>query len=726
MADVSVKMGVTGLSQFKQSMQQATNSVKTIDAQLKANESQLKATGDAETYMANKAGLLKQQLDAQKQVVAAANSALQDMKNRGINPASAEFQRMEKNLANATGKMFEIRAQLKEVESGSAGAKTEAQEMNTELKKIGKGVSFENISNGLHRITDTLQSGARAAVNFGKKLLNSAKDATGWADDLITRSLQTDFSVEELQRMDKVAEFIDTDVDAIINARKRMAKAVAGEGREDIAEIFGLDITGTEDPTDLFWDLGEALVNMGESFDKEAAAQKVFGRSWNELLPLFKAGREEYEKMLSEQSVLSDEEVKKLGEADDAIKAMEQQIADLKRQFWADSSETVINLLQWLVDNKESVLTALTVIAGGFGLLKVGELAIDIKKVVDGFNMIKNMGRGGGSGAPTGGTGGAPDGGTGGSSTWLGGKVAALKSAAAEAAPILAADAAVVAVAVAPAVLTQMDVEKKIKEAYEQTEAAAAVAEAAGLDASTLRRLNAATAGATDERNMFGFLNLNDTEKAAQVLMGLSDPRKRGQLYADIQKYGGGLSAGGDNLWTALLKNWGEYREWQDDDTSNYKNTAGERRVDAPLDPMAVNELVAALAEVETRKLEDQQNKQAEAMTEASTAMTASAAAIEAMPGAVADAIRNVKLTVNFTLGGRHANGLAYVPYDGYHAILDKGETVVPARERASASRNFSSNLYVESMIMNNGTDAAGLAAAMAAAQRRTMSGYGS
>ena len=73
-------------------------------------------------------------------------------------------------------------------------------------------------------------------------------------------------------------------------------------------------------------------------------------------------------------------------------------------------------------------------------------------------------------------------------------------------------------------------------------------------------------------------------------------------------------------------------------------------------------------------------------------------------------------------LGG-HANGLPYVPYDGL-ALLHKGEEVRPARE--VTSRNFSSNLYVESMIMNNGTDAAGLASAMAAAQRRTMSGYGS
>ena len=72
-----------------------------------------------------------------------------------------------------------------------------------------------------------------------------------------------------------------------------------------------------------------------------------------------------------------------------------------------------------------------------------------------------------------------------------------------------------------------------------------------------------------------------------------------------------------------------------------------------------------------------------------------------------------------------HANGLPMVPFDGYPALLHKGEQVVPAREVA-ASRNYSSNLYVESMYMNNGQDAEGLATAMAAAQRRTMSGYGS
>ena len=70
-----------------------------------------------------------------------------------------------------------------------------------------------------------------------------------------------------------------------------------------------------------------------------------------------------------------------------------------------------------------------------------------------------------------------------------------------------------------------------------------------------------------------------------------------------------------------------------------------------------------------------------------------------------------------------HANGIWNVPTDNYLAFLHAGERVMPARE--VSNRSYSSNLYVEKMIMNNGTDAEGLAGAMAARQRRTMRGFG-
>ena len=78
---------------------------------------------------------------------------------------------------------------------------------------------------------------------------------------------------------------------------------------------------------------------------------------------------------------------------------------------------------------------------------------------------------------------------------------------------------------------------------------------------------------------------------------------------------------------------------------------------------------------------------------------------------------------INQELFAPHANGLPFVPNDGYLAMLHKGERVVPARE--VSNRNYNSNLYIENMNMSGNADAQGLAAAIAAANRRTMAGYG-
>ena len=43
---VSIKMGVTGVAQFKQSMKESQAAVKNLDQQLKLNEAQLKLNGN--------------------------------------------------------------------------------------------------------------------------------------------------------------------------------------------------------------------------------------------------------------------------------------------------------------------------------------------------------------------------------------------------------------------------------------------------------------------------------------------------------------------------------------------------------------------------------------------------------------------------------------------------------------------------------------------------------
>ena len=384
---VNVKMGVTGVSEFKRGMKDAEGAVKSLDEQLKLNEAQLKLNGNQELYMKNKVELLKEQINKQAEAVRKANEALQAMKNNGVDQTSASFQAMQTKVYAATTKLTNMRAELKNVETGSGTA-------NTALESIGKNVAWDNVAEGLGKITDKLESAGRAAIRLGQRIMSSVKGSTGWADDLITLSAQTDVDVITLQKIDKVAHILETDAEAIAQAKQRMARATQSDkGVESIEEVLGVKLTG-QSADDLFWEIGDALANMGEEFDKETAAQKVFGRSWHELLPLFKLGREEYEKLLEDQTYLSEEDVRKLGKADDAIKSIEKEWEQMKNQFWADNADKITEMMTWLIDNKELVVGALTAIGGAFGAMKLAEFAANLMKVKDGLGALGLFGGG--------------------------------------------------------------------------------------------------------------------------------------------------------------------------------------------------------------------------------------------------------------------------------------------------------------------------------------------
>ena len=98
------------------------------------------------------------------------------------------------------------------------------------------------------------------------------------------------------------------------------------------------------------------------------------------------------------------------------------------------------------------------------------------------------------------------------------------------------------------------------------------------------------------------FLNMNPTDQMDYILQGLGDVKKRGQLYADILRYG---DPNNDNVagwkpWSALLRYWGEYT----DERGN--------RQDLPLDPFEVDELVRYIRDLYEKKAQAQLEKEKE------------------------------------------------------------------------------------------------------------------
>ena len=421
----TVKLGVEGISQFKNNMNQAKQAVKTLDAQLTLSEKQFKQTGDAESYMTEKTELLKAKLEQQKAVVNNAQKALDDMASRGVDRASKAYQDMYRQMITAKGALIDTENQLNGVADSGDKAADGVSEMNAQLKRVGDGVNFQQVTTGLGKITDGLEKAAKKAINLAKRIADAMIDAGNWADDLQTRAANYGISPERLQRMEKTSRRIDTSVDAIINAQKKLKKGLGKEDKEvmgGLVELLGEGYDPRGKPwEDVFWDAGEALMKFADEEEKEVYAQKMFGRSWAELIPLFQAGREEYEKTNDSWKVVSQESVDNLQKMQDEYdklmanwdtfkyEALAQFAEPMRQAFEAaqgalgrfmeyleseEGQKMVDNIatglrdaIEWISkpENIQSAIDGLKAIFVGWGLLKLTGGALQVLNLINGI-----------------------------------------------------------------------------------------------------------------------------------------------------------------------------------------------------------------------------------------------------------------------------------------------------------------------------------------------------
>ena len=451
---VNVKMGVSGVAQFKQGMKEGQQAVKTTTEALKLNEAQLKLTGDAETYLQNKTALLQRQIQEQERVVQQAEKALEAMQKNGVSPASKEFQAMQQSVYKAQSQLVTMQADLAGVGEAGEEAQTGVTDMNAALKRIGNGVDIRNVMDSIDKITDKMQAAAKTAWRMGEAVVKATLGAGSWADDLVTEATQWEITPEELQRMRKTADLIDTDVETIMTAQQRLRQGLGKDSKETLGAFAdfikngllpeGYDPRG-KNSVDVFWDAGEALMNLSDEYDKQVYAQTLFGKSWRELIPLFSTGREEYEKTMAGWSVVSDETIENLGKMDDQYqklnnefevfktellgafagpltegmsvitglfeelnsylqtpegkemlesmgKAVSGLFEDLKNidpeqviEGFTGVFDKIVEGFKWVYDNKDGIITALEAIVTGWGLLKLTGGALQILTLVQGI-----------------------------------------------------------------------------------------------------------------------------------------------------------------------------------------------------------------------------------------------------------------------------------------------------------------------------------------------------
>ena len=724
---VNLKLGVE-LGNFQQNINTAKAQIKEFDAALKQAESRFKATGDAESAMATKTSQLTAKLQAQKRMVDEYRQALQKADENGVSKLNSEYIKLQTQMLNAEAAMYDTQAALQSLSMSEQEAAKGADTLTKSVNGISKKISLDQVIGGINTITSGLENAARKAVDLGEKLWNMIMDSAQRAGDQAEMAQMYEIPLQRYKQMLGLeAAGLKTTTDAIISSQKKLNKNI-GSGStatlETLRELGLLFETGkgaetfiTTDTVEMFWKAGQALMAMDKSFDKEAAAQSLFGRSWEELIPLFTSYKslEEYNAALEDVQVTSEETTQNLDELADEVGKLQNTWTTLKDEIIGAVAEpltkaagalddvlsTVLEYLQteegkamldklgesvaglfedlskinpddvvnnfvtifdkltdgleWMSNNWDGVVTGIEAIGAAFGLLKISEGVLEFLKLISGAKTLL----GSGSSIGTGGGGGLLGG--------AGGKLLATGAG-------LGLNGAL---ATGAAALTMFD--------------------PTGLTAIIPSVLEDQTAFLRTLRNG-GSLEEAAAESGKAVEQAFNGAKKAWEDWGnDIIEVPKKLA---QSIWKDLFGGGND-----------------EPKAEVKVEPKTDEEAAAMIsAQIGTVSVPVRLVIQGGNSSKGPNG----ALGIGGGGGGMMDYYYE-QVFGGFATG--FANGIPWVP-DTMLAWLHPGERVLTARENRNYTAN--SNLYIENMNMGGGMDAAGLAAAMAAQNRRISAGFGS
>ena len=721
MADVSVNVGVSGISQFKQGMSDAQASVKTLDAALKANEKQFKATGDAENHLAAQTSLLTAKMEAQQKIAKNAEQALKQMEANGVKQSSKAYQDMQRKLIEAQSAMLDTQMEIDNLGTSMADAAGKTDKLSSSLGGISKKMSLDQVISGVNAITGGLEAAGKKAVQLGQELFDSIMSSAKWADDTATQAAMFGIDIDTFQRMQKlVTNGMDTTVDAMLTAQSKLNKGIGKESKEamDALDELGISmqtIAGksgsflvSRDPNEVFWEAGRAIMELGDAYEREAKAQALFGRSWKELVPLFTQYKslDEYNEALQGVNVNNEDTIKDLAALNDKFGELQGNFNTLKTEIIGSLAPALTGAADALNNLLTKVMEYLQTPEGQQALEDMGKAveglfsdltSIDPQKVVEGFTGVFDKVVGG--------------------LEWLSENSETV---------IGAMEAIVIGWGALKLTGGALDILNMVNGIRGLTGTSTAGAATSG----------AATGAA------WGGAFANAVAAAAPWLIGLYtllNPAGTAGNNQDVMTSNGQVTEAGWEFWNNNSDAWLSRLEMVGSHFGDLASILGnEQALQLVADVSLSDEDII-------KKLQDEIGlvpiSGAVALPENQAALLSQAVGTVEINGVMHMVDENGNNVGVYLEGGEptdhvrkpgnyvklpvsNANGLWSVPFDGYTSVLHKGERILPARE--VSSRTFSSNLYVENMNMSGGMTADALAAAIAGRNRRMMAGYGS
>ncbi len=351
------------------------------------------------------------------------------------NAAERSTSSWQTSLNNAKADLHTMEANLQKTNQYLDEAKESADGCATSINNLGK--ETESAGEDAKRFGDVLKANIASEVvvagvqklgelvkQAGAELIEAAVNAALFADEIATMSVQTGVSASTLQELTYAQELMDVSIETVTSSMAKNIKSMdnARKGSTDYVEAYkklGVQITtGNEqlkDSEKVYWEVVDALKQVTNETERDAIAMTLFGKKaqdLNTLIVLGSEGFQEYAKEAHEVGyVMSDEMMNALLETSDAMERMKNKTEAAKNQIGAelapvledayerigdsvlelsddvvsfaeDAIPVLVNGFEWLLDNSDTVITAMAGIGAAIAVNKAAGPTAEIIKVL--------------------------------------------------------------------------------------------------------------------------------------------------------------------------------------------------------------------------------------------------------------------------------------------------------------------------------------------------------
>lgn len=396
MPNINTKFTLSGEKEYKQAISEIGRGMKVLDSEMRKVTSAYAQNADSVEALGAKNDVLERKILTQTEKIEYLKAALQQSAEK-YGEADKRTMQWQTSLNNAEADLNSLNNQVDENKQKIADSGKEMGNLgdvvNGLTSKLGIQLpdsmkSSMNAMGSLDASSLALAGGfaavAAAIVKAEKAMISMTKESAAFADNIITLSMQTGQSTQQLQEFAYASELIDVSVDtlqgSLTKLTNNMQDTMNGTGNAKASfEALGVSVTNADgsmrSANDVFYETIDALGKVKNETERDAMSMDIFGRSAQDLNPLIIQGSKTLKAYADEAHnmgyVLDDEALSALGAVDDAYQRLQKTQEGVKNQL-------AVEFAPYLEEFYGDVTT----------MVKDGGKAIKDSGIVDAFGML--------------------------------------------------------------------------------------------------------------------------------------------------------------------------------------------------------------------------------------------------------------------------------------------------------------------------------------------------